>query len=54
MTGKSGVQYGKYPAFCLETQHFANAMDNPSFPSIVLHAGEVFSSETVYHFRVEK
>ncbi len=54
MTGKNGVQYGKYPAFCLETQHFANAMDNPSFPSIVLHAGEVFSSETVYHFRVEK
>jgi len=54
MTGKSGVQYGKSPAFCLETQHFANAMDNPGFPSIVLQAGEVFSSETVYHFRVEK
>ena len=54
MTGKSGVQYGKYPAFCLETQHFANAMDHPHFPSIVLRAGEVFSSETVYAFRVEK
>lgn len=54
MTGKGGVRYGKYPAFCLETQHFANAMDNPGFPSIVLRAGEVFSSETVYHFRVEK
>ena len=54
MTGKGGVQYGPYPAFCLETQHFANAMDNPQFPSIVLRAGEVFSSETIYHFRVEK
>lgn len=54
MTGKDGIPYGKYPAFCLETQHFANAMDNPSFPSIVLRAGEVFSSETVYRFRVEK
>ena len=54
MTGKGGVQYGKYPAYCLETQHFANALDNPSFPSIVLHAGEVFSSETIYSFRVEK
>jgi len=53
-TGKEGVRYGKYPAFCLETQHFANAMDNPNFPSIVLHAGEVFSSETIYHFRIEK
>lgn len=54
MTGKNGVRYGKYPAFCLETQHFANAMDNPGFPSIVLRAGEVFSSETVYQFRVER
>lgn len=54
MTGKGGVQYGIYPAYCLETQHFADAMNHPEFPSIVLHAGEVFSSETVYHFRVEK
>ena len=54
MTGKGGVQYGKHPAFCLETQHFADAMNNPQFPSIVLHAGEIFSSETVYRFRVEK
>ncbi len=53
MTGKGGVPYGPRPAFCLETQHFANAMDNPHFPSIVLRAGEVFSSETVYRFRVE-
>ena len=42
MTGKNGVQYGIYPAYCLETQHFADAMNHPEFPSIVLHAGEVF------------
>ena len=54
MTGKGGKPYGPRPAFCLETQHFANAMNNPHFPSIVLQAGEVFSSETVYRFRVEK
>jgi aldose 1-epimerase len=54
MKGKGGVQYGKNPAFCLETQHFADAMNQPHFPSFVLHAGEVFSSETIYHFRVEK
>ena len=54
MTGKNGVKYGKYPAFCLETQHFADAMNHPDFPSIVLRAGEVFSSETIYRFRVEK
>jgi aldose 1-epimerase len=54
MTGKGGVQYGVRPAFCLETQHFADAMNHPHFPSIVLRAGEVFSSETIYHFRIEK
>ena len=53
MTGKGGVQYGIAPAFCLETQHFADAMNHPNFPGIVLQAGEVFSSETIYRFRVE-
>lgn len=53
MTGKGGIRYGVRPAFCLETQHFANAMEHPHFPSIVLRAGEVFSSETVYLFRKE-
>ena len=54
MTGKGGVRYGVRPAFCLETQHFADAINIPQFPSIVLRAGEVFSSETIYQFRVEK
>ena len=54
MTGKGGLQYGPHPAFCLETQHFADAMNHPHFPSIVLQAGEVFSSETIYRFRVEE
>ncbi len=54
MTGKGGVPYGPRPGFCLETQHFADAMNNPHFPSIVLQAGEVFSSETIYRFRVAK
>ena len=54
MTGKGGIQYGTHPAFCLETQHFADAINNPQFPSVVLQAGEVFSSETIYLFRVEE
>ena len=53
MTGKGGVQYGPGSSFCLETQHFADAMNHENFPSIVLQAGEVFSSETIYRFRVE-
>lgn len=52
MTGKGGVTYGVRPAFCLETQHFADGMSHKHFPSIVLQAGEVFSSETIYRFYV--
>ena len=47
------LEYGVRPGFCLETQHFADAMSHPEFPSIVLHAGEIYSTETVYAFRVE-
>ena len=53
MAGKDGAAYGFRPAYCLETQHFADAMSHPDFPSIVLHAGEVFTSETVYKFGIE-
>ena len=52
MTGKGGVTYGVRPAFCLETQHFADGMSHKHFPSIVLLAGEIFSSETIYRFYV--
>ena len=51
IAGKSGATYGARAGFCLETQHFANATQHAHFPSIVLHAGELYSSETIYHFR---
>jgi len=54
MRGKNGVEYGFRPSFCLETQHFANAMEHPDFPSIVLHAGEVLDSETIYRFKTAR
>ncbi len=54
MPGKGGAQYGLRPSFCLETQHFANAMEHPNFPSIVLQAGEVLNSETIYRFLTAK
>lgn len=54
MAGKNGASYGFRPAFCLETQHFADAQAHPDFPSVVLRAGEVLASETVYAFSVKK
>jgi aldose 1-epimerase len=37
-------------AFCLETQHYPDSPNQPSFPSTVLQPGEVFSSATIYRF----
>ena len=54
MNGKEGAYYGKYPAFCLETQHFPNSPNRPDFPSCTVRAGELYSSQTNYKFGIEK
>ncbi len=46
--GKYGLKWGPHQGFCLETQFFANSINQPNFPSIVLKAGETFLSRTVY------
>ncbi len=48
--GKSGVAYQRRNGFCLETQHFPDSPNHPSFPSTVLRPGEVFRSTTIYRF----
>jgi aldose 1-epimerase len=50
ITGKRGAVYGKHSGFCLETQHYPDAPNHPSFPSIVLRPGCTYRSETVYRF----
>ncbi|GGG79032.1 aldose 1-epimerase [Parapedobacter pyrenivorans] len=52
--GRQGNPYGKYGAFCLETQHFPDAPNHPDFPSTLLLPGQVFQSETRYRFSVLK
>jgi aldose 1-epimerase len=51
--GKNGAVYQSRDALCLETQHFPNSPNQPSFPSTVLRPGEVFESSTVFRFSVE-
>ena len=48
--GKGGKRYGKRWAFCLETQHFADAINKPHFPSTVLNPGEVYRHSCVHRF----
>lgn len=50
LTGKKGVVYRQYHAFCLETQHFPDAINHPQFPSYVLKAGQTYRSTSVYRF----
>lgn len=51
-TTQPGIQVftGKPGAIALETQHFADAPNQPHFPSTVIRPGETFSSSTVYRF----
>ncbi|MFN2458984.1 MAG: aldose epimerase family protein, partial [Chitinophagaceae bacterium] len=41
-------------AFCLETQHFPDSPNQPSFPSTVLRPGEKYATSSVYRFPVVK
>jgi aldose 1-epimerase len=54
LTGRFGVRYVKYAGFCLETQHFPDAPNQPKFASTQLQPGETYHSLTVFTFGVEK
>lgn len=46
--GKDGKSYGKFSAFCVETQHAPNSLNIPAFPSTILQPGEVYHQTTIY------
>ncbi len=48
--GKQGQRYGFRSGFCLETQHFPDAINHPQWPSCILRPGERFHSTTSYAF----
>lgn len=41
-------------AFCLETQHFPDSPNKPSFPSTVLQPEDIYQTETVFRFSVKE
>lgn len=53
LKGLGGVVYIRHSGFCLETQHFPDAIHHPNFPSVVLRPGQTFNSTTVYRFSVQ-
>jgi aldose 1-epimerase len=45
-----GRRVVKYGGFCLETQHFPDAINKPNFPSIVLRPGQTYQTTTIFKF----
>jgi aldose 1-epimerase len=48
--GKIGSVYKKHAGFCLETQHYPDAPNKPSFPSAIFGPGRNYHEKAVFAF----
>jgi aldose 1-epimerase len=53
-TIKGGGKDNFRTAFCLETQHFPDSPNQPSFPSTILEPGQTYKTSSVYKFSVKQ
>jgi len=53
LVGPSGHTYRQSDGFALETQHYPDSPNEPSFPSTVLRPGQSYDTETIYAFSVD-
>jgi aldose 1-epimerase len=51
--GKDGKEYKLRSAVCLETAHLPDAVNQPTFPSIIIRPGEAYRRMCVYTFSAE-
>ncbi len=51
--GHGGKVYPRRGGFCLETQHFPDTVNQENFPSADIKPCEVYTSTTVYKFKVK-
>jgi aldose 1-epimerase len=54
IVGKRGIAYSQQAGFCLETQHFPDAVNRPGFPSVIVRPGTPYRTTTVYRFATER
>lgn len=50
LKGKNGAVYGPRHAFCLETQFFPDAVNQPAFPPVILQPNCTYDHKTVFSF----
>jgi aldose 1-epimerase len=52
--GKKGIAYNYRTGICLETQHFPNSPNIPSFPTTELFPDSIYHTKTIYKFKNSK
>jgi len=50
LTSTGGFVCKRHSGFCLETQHFPDAVHHENFPSVILRPGKVYRTTTVFRF----
>lgn len=53
LTGKRGIVYRRHAAFCLETQHYPDSVNQVKFPSVILRPGQTYRQTTMHKFAVK-
>jgi aldose 1-epimerase len=51
--GAYGRWFGRHAGLCLETQHFPDTPHHPHFPTVILRAGDRYTSSTRWHFATD-
>ncbi len=47
------IIYNKHAGLCLETQHYPDSPNQPSFPNTILRPGELYHQVTLYKFSIQ-
>jgi aldose 1-epimerase len=50
LMGRCGKPHLSHTAFCLETQHYPDSMNQPEFPNVILRPGEQYFTKTIWKF----
>jgi aldose 1-epimerase len=50
---ESNGGFTQHAAFCLETQHYPDSPNQPTFPTTLLEPGQTYTSTTVHRFSVQ-
>ncbi len=53
LKGRGDVVYKKHWGFCLEAQHFPDAVHHERFPTMILKPGETYKQTTIYSFKTK-